>query len=131
MRTAPGHPSLARILREYIRAEGLKPGDRLFPGEKGGLLSGSVIRRAWRTARQEELTPHEVDSPLGKRVYDLRNTRLTKWLNAGVPPAQVAEWAGTSVPVLLAIYARCVVGQLADLKRRIEGAGDLPELPKS
>ncbi|MEU7716930.1 hypothetical protein [Streptomyces tibetensis] len=32
---------------------------------------------------------------------DNRNTRLTKWLNDGIPPAQVAEWAGNSVAVLL------------------------------
>jgi hypothetical protein len=32
--------------------------------------------------------------PLGGRVYDLRHACLTTWLNNGVPPAQVAEWAG-------------------------------------
>ncbi|RZE65248.1 integrase [Streptomyces albidoflavus] len=42
---------------------------------------------------------------------------------------QVAEWAGNSAPVLLAAYARCVDGQLPDLKKRLEAAGDLPELP--
>lgn len=77
------------------------------------------------------LTPEEVASPLGKRVYDLRHTCLTNWLNDGVPPAQVADWAGNSVPVLLAVYARCVSGQLADLKRRIENGGDLPEVPEA
>ncbi|MDX3753681.1 integrase [Streptomyces sp. AK08-02] len=51
------------------------------------------------------------------------------WLNDGIPPAQVADWAGNSVPVLPATYARCVEGQLPDLKRRLEAAGDLPELP--
>ncbi len=66
---------------------------------------------------------------IGKRVYDNRHTRLTKWLNDGIPPAQVAEWAGNSVPVLLATYARCVEGQLPDLKKRLEAAGDLPERP--
>ncbi|MFJ9854720.1 hypothetical protein [Streptomyces sp. NPDC101150] len=47
----------------------------------------------------------------------------------GVPPAQVAEWAGNSVLVLLATYARCISGQLSDLKRRIEAGGDLAEVP--
>ncbi|MGW0130120.1 hypothetical protein [Streptomyces sp. NPDC003299] len=61
--------------------------------------------------------------------YDNRNTRLTKWLNDGIPPAQVAEWAGNSVAVLLATYARCVDGQLPDLKRWLEAARDLPEPP--
>ncbi len=73
--------------------------------------------------------PHVFESPTGRRAYDNRHTRLTKWLNDGIPPAQVAEWAGNSVPVLLATYARCVEGQLPDLKRRLEAAGDLPELP--
>ncbi|MFJ8943315.1 tyrosine-type recombinase/integrase [Streptomyces sp. NPDC102395] len=126
-RTVPGHPALTRILRQHIEDEQLKPGDLLFQGETGGILAGSVIRRAWRSARKAVLPPHVFDSPTGRRVYDNRHTRLTKWLNDGIPPAQVAEWAGNSVPVLLAAYARCVEGQLPDLKRRLEAAGDLPE----
>ncbi len=97
--------------------------------EKGGILAGSVIRRAWRSARKAVLPQHVFEVPTGRRVYDNRHTRLTKWLNDGIPPAQVAEWAGNSVPVLLAPYARCVEGQLPDLKRRLEAAGDLPEPP--
>ncbi|MFD9478721.1 MULTISPECIES: tyrosine-type recombinase/integrase [Streptomyces] len=128
MRTVPCRPALTKILREHVEREELKPGDLLFPGEKGEMLAGSVIRRAWRSARQETLTPEEIASPLGKRVYDLRHTCLTNWLNDGVPPAQVAEWAGNSVPVLLAVYARCIVGHLGDLKKRIEAGGDLPEV---
>lgn len=73
------------------------------------------------------LPPRVFEPPAGRRVYDNRHTRLTKWLNDGVPSAQVAEWAGNSVTVLLATYARCVDGQLPDLKRRLEAAGDLPE----
>ncbi|MFJ8779752.1 tyrosine-type recombinase/integrase [Streptomyces sp. NPDC102476] len=128
-RTVPGYPDLTRILRQHIEDEELKPGDLLFQGENGGILAGSVIRRAWRSARRAVLAPHVFESPTGKRVYDNRHTRLTKWLNDGIPPAQVAEWAGNSVPVLLATYARCVDGQLPDLKKRLEAAGDLPELP--
>ncbi|MFD9079241.1 tyrosine-type recombinase/integrase [Streptomyces erythrochromogenes] len=126
-RTVPCRPALTRILRAHIEREGLKPGDLLMQGEKGGDLAGSVIRRAWRRARTEVLTPYEHGSPLGRRVYDLRHTCLTNWLNAGVPAATVAEWAGNSVPVLLATYARCIDGQLDDLKHRIEGAGELPD----
>ncbi|MBA2950329.1 tyrosine-type recombinase/integrase [Streptomyces himalayensis] len=130
-RVVPGHPSLTKILREHIKTKNLKPGDLLFQGERGEMLAGSVIRRAWRSARKEVLTPEEFATPLGKRVYDLRHTCLTRWLNDGIPAAQVAEWAGNSVPVLLAIYARCVSGQLRDLKRRMEAGGDLPELPET
>ncbi|MFI1183355.1 site-specific integrase [Streptomyces sp. NPDC020799] len=127
-RVVPGPPELTRIYREHIREEGLKPGDRMFQGEKGGILSGSVARRAWGAARREELTDREYESPMGKRIYDIRHTRLTKWLNDGIPPAQVAYWAGNSVAVLLSFYAGCIEGQLPDLKRRMEAQGDLPEV---
>ncbi|MFF8189598.1 hypothetical protein ACF05L_01635 [Streptomyces bobili] len=127
-RTVPGHPALTRILRQHIEDEPLKPGDLLFQGETGGILAGSVIRRARHSVRKAVLLPHVFESPTGRRVYGNRHTRLTKWLNDGIPPPQVAEWAGNSVLVLLATCARCVEGQLPDLKRRLEAAGDLPEL---
>lgn len=44
------------------------------------------------------------------------------WLGAGVPPTQVAEWAGHSVAVLLQIYAKCLAGQEDAARRRIEAA---------
>lgn len=47
-------------------------------------------------------------------MYDNRHRRLTKW-------------AGNSVAVLLATYARCVDRQLPDLKRRLEAVGNLPD----
>lgn len=56
-RSAPGHPALTRILRQHIEDEQLKPGDLLFRGETGGPLAGSVIRRAWRSARKAVLPP--------------------------------------------------------------------------
>jgi integrase len=127
-RNVPCHPALTAILREHIKEKGLEPGDLLFQGLYGGKLAGPVFRRAWDKARKAVLTEYEYASPLGRRVYDLRHTCLTTWLNNGVPPAQVAEWAGNSVPVLLAIYARCITGQLKDLQKRLEGAQDLSGL---
>lgn len=129
-RPVPGPPPLTKILRDHIRGENLKPGDRMFQGEKGGILAGSVARRAWGSARKAELTEREYQSLMGKRIYDIRHTRLTKWLNDGMPPAQVAYWAGNSVAVLLAFYAGCIDAQIPDLKRRMEAQGDLPELPE-
>ncbi|MFE0255726.1 tyrosine-type recombinase/integrase [Streptomyces sp. NPDC059010] len=128
-RPVPAHPALVAVLRDLIKTDGLQPGDLFFPGEKGGLLAGSVFRRAWNKARKAVLPEHEYESPVGKRVYDLRHTCLTTWLNHGIPPAQVAEWAGNGVPVLLATYARCITGQLAELQQRIEGPQRLPAGP--
>ncbi|WP_051823469.1 hypothetical protein [Streptomyces sp. NRRL S-1448] len=89
------------------------------------------MRRAWRNARKAEFTPHEFESPAGRNIYDTRRTRLTEWLNYGIPPAQVASWAGNSVPVLLAVYAGVISGQLPDLKRRMEAGVALPEMPEA
>ncbi len=73
-------------------------------------------------ARCAALTPAEYASPLARRVYDLRHACVSTWLNGGVQPAQVAEWAGHSVAVLLRVYARCIDDQDQIAKRRIEDA---------
>ncbi|MDH6117122.1 integrase [Kitasatospora sp. GAS204A] len=120
VRPVPCSPLLGGILLQHIEDEKLKTGDLLFQGEGGGVLAGSVCRRAWHRARDQLLTAEEAASPMAKRVYDLRHTRLTEWLNAGIPPAEVAAWAGNSVEVLLRSYALCIDGQLAEYRRRIE-----------
>lgn len=76
-RLVPIHPSLVALLGDMIKEYGLKPSSLLFPGEKGGMLAGSVFRRVRAKAREEILSDHEFKSPTGKRVYDLRRTCLT------------------------------------------------------
>jgi integrase len=133
-RSTPAHPNLVKVLRAYLANPGtegnprtpLKPGVRLFSGEFGEPLSAVVLRRALDAARKAVLSEVEYASPLGRRIYDFRHTCLTEWLNSGVPAAKVAAWAGNSVPVLLSIYVNCIVGDEADLKRRIET--QLPDL---
>jgi hypothetical protein len=49
-----------------------------------------------------------------RRPYDLRHSGITWRLNSGVPPTEIAAWAGHSVEMLLRVYARCVAG-LEDL----------------
>jgi hypothetical protein len=39
-----------------------------------------------------------------------------------VPPTTVAEWAGHSVEVLLRIYAKCLDGGDALVRRRVQAA---------
>jgi hypothetical protein len=60
--------------------------------------------------------------PPGRPRRRAAQRRLSTWLNGGVYPTQVAEWAGHSVDVLLRIYAKCVVGQDELAKRRISEA---------
>ena len=54
--------------------------------------------------------------------YDLRHAFVSTMLNAGISPAQVAEWAGQSPEVMWRIYAGCLDGGQEQLRRRIEAA---------
>jgi hypothetical protein len=47
---------------------------------------------------------------------------VSTWLNGGVPPTTVAEWAGHSVEVLLRIYAKGLDGGDALVRRRVQAA---------
>ena len=121
-RRVPTPPPLTRLLRAHLRDFPGGPGGRIFSGVQGGELASITYRRAWAKARLDTLTTAEAASPLAGRVYDLRHACVSTWLNGGIPPAQVAEWAGHSVAVLLKIYAKCLDGQDAIAKRRIEEA---------
>ncbi|WP_329244621.1 hypothetical protein OG417_48135 [Actinoallomurus sp. NBC_01490] len=94
----------------------------MFAGIRGGELATITYRRAWDNARKGALSPAEYASPLARRVYDLRHACVSTWLSGGVPPAQVADWAGHSVSALLKVYAKCIEGQDETAKRRIEAA---------
>lgn len=117
----PVHPELTRLLRHHLGQFGVAPGGRLFGGVRGGELPTITYRRAWIKARQAAVTTAEQASPLARRPYDLRHACLSTWLNGGVYPTQVAEWAGHGV-VLLRIYAKCIVGQDELAKRRMSEA---------
>jgi integrase len=134
-RHVPVPPPLTRILRRHLDQFGTGRDGRIFSGIRGGELASITYRRAWDKARHSVLTSAEHRStcnapscsivrasPLARRVYDLRHACVSTWLNGGVPPAQVAEWAGHSVAVLLRVYAKCIDGQDQIAKRRIEDA---------
>ncbi|MGE3413993.1 MAG: tyrosine-type recombinase/integrase [Dehalococcoidia bacterium] len=121
-RVVPSPPALTALLHEHLREFGNGADGLLFGGVRGGQLAESTYCRVWRKARTAALTPAEATSPLARRPYDLRHAAVSTWLNAGVPPTQVAEWAGHSVAVLLHIYAKCIVGQEDAARRRIDTA---------
>ena len=102
---------LTQLLHEHLAEYGTTQDGRLFRGVYRGELSESVYERLLKRARAEVFTKAEAASPLARRPYDLRHAALSTWLNAGIDPAQVAQWAGNSVRVLLSTYAKCVAGR--------------------
>ena len=111
VRAVPCAPPLTQLLHQHLTEFGTAADGRLIRGARGGDLSESTYGRIWHKARERALTPDEVASPLARRPYDLRHAAVSTWLNGGVPPTQVAEWAGHSVAVLLRVYAKCIAGQ--------------------
>ncbi|GAB3062531.1 tyrosine-type recombinase/integrase [Intrasporangium mesophilum] len=132
-RTAPAPPELVQSLRRHLAAYPPGLDGRIFVTRTGRAgvpvappfaspQSMGIVYRIWSLARREVFSDTEYASPLAKRPYDLRHAAVSLWLNAGVPPTQVAEWAGHSVNVLLRVYASCVVGQDEASRARVEGA---------
>ncbi|MEY9935248.1 integrase [Catenulispora sp. GP43] len=121
-RTVPVHPELVAHLRTHIEKFGTAPDGRLFVRANGEDIRYSSFASIWARARKDVLSPAQVDSPMGKRPYDLRHAAVSTWLNAGVSAPQVAEWAGHSVEMLLSTYAKCVDGQQGQDRKRIEEA---------
>ncbi len=119
-RIVPTHPELTRLLRQHLANFVTEPDGRLFGGVRGGELPTITYRRAWiKSAPDGSERRRSRPRRSRRRPYDLRHACLSTWLNGGVYPTQVAEWAGHSVDVLLRIYAKCVVGQDELAKRRI------------
>jgi integrase len=129
-RSVPCPPPLTAMFHEHLRRFGTDANGYLFRGVRDtGQLSESTYSRAWRAARQEALTEEEYASPLARRAYHLRHAGVSTWLNGGVAPTQVAEWAGHSVAVLLQIYAKCIAGQEDLARQRIADALGLGQGP--
>ena len=111
VRRVPAPPQLTNILRDHLKKFGAGDDSRLFVGERGGQLATITYVRVWDRVRATVLTRAQYLSPLARRPYDLRHAAVSTWLNGGVAPTQVAEWAGHSVAVLLEVYAKCLDGQ--------------------
>ncbi|MEV0423652.1 tyrosine-type recombinase/integrase [Streptosporangium canum] len=124
-REIPIPPRLVQILREHIERHGVASDGRLFRTSGGRPFSASAYSGVWRIARELALTPEQVASPLAARPYDLRHAAVSLWLNAGVPPTEVAQRAGHGVDVLLRGYAKCIEGQRPRANRQISDALDV------
>lgn len=101
----------------------------MFGNERGGLVRSSSYWRVWEESREYALPPERIDSPLAGRPYDLRHACITRWLNAGVPIAEVARRAGNSPEDIHRRYHGCLDGreEAANVKiaRKLEEDGGL------
>lgn len=109
-RPVPIPPVLVAILRAHLAGFGTAKDGRVFGNERGDVVGTSTYWRVWEEARPYALPPDRVDSPLAGRPYDLRHACITRWLNAGVPIAEVARRVGNSPEVIHRRYHGCIDG---------------------
>lgn len=128
-RFLPCPPELTEILLWHLDTYGTDADGRLFRGESGeGEVPLITWQRVWTAARKATFTEEVAATPLARRPYDLRHAAVSTWLNGGVPPTTVAEWAGHSLEVLLQVYATCLDGQDQLVQQQVERAlGRSPE----
>ncbi|GHH80962.1 hypothetical protein GCM10018793_37340 [Streptomyces sulfonofaciens] len=121
-RPVPIPPVLVAILRAHLKEFGTAKEGRMFGNERGGVVGSSTYWRVWEEAPEYALTPDRVESPLAGRPYDLRQACITRWLNAGVPIAEVARRAGTFPEVIDRHYAGCLDNSEEENNKKIEKA---------
>ena len=132
-RRVPAPRPLVSALRGHLDEFGTGAEGRLFVTRTGKLgrpvaqpfvrpIGSSSTARVLHLARAEVFSEAQQATPLAQRPYDLRHACVSTWLSAGVPPTQVAAWAGHSVAVLLRVYAHAVDGQAQAARQRIEEA---------
>ncbi|MFD4546300.1 tyrosine-type recombinase/integrase [Streptomyces sp. NPDC058466] len=109
-RPVPIPPVLVAILRAHLKDFGTAKEGRVFGNERGGVVGSSTYWRVWEESRLYALDPDRADSPLAGRPYDLRHACITRWLNAGVPIAEVARRVGNSPEVIHRRYHGCIDG---------------------
>ncbi|MGH3274325.1 MAG: tyrosine-type recombinase/integrase [Streptosporangiaceae bacterium] len=110
VRQVPIPPELVAQLRGHIARYGTGAGGRVFRSVTGKPIQPSTWFRVWCKARDLALTPAQRRTALLERPYDARHSGVTWRLSAGVPPPEIAAWAGHSVEVLMRIYAGCMTG---------------------
>ena len=118
------------MLRNHLKEYGTGPGGRVFSLPRGRIVTDRAYLAVFHKARAAAFTEAEAASLVARRPYDLRHAAVSTWLNASGNPAQVAEWAGHSVDVLLRTYAKCIAGQQEEAKRRILEATQPTEAPQ-
>jgi integrase len=122
-RTAPCPPELTALIHAHLDEFGTTSDGRLFVGDRNHQeLPKLTVVRVWSRAREAAFTPEVLASPLARRPYDLRHAAVSTWLNGGVPPTDVAEWAGQSVEVLFRIYAKCLDRGVERNRQRVQTA---------
>ena len=90
IRDVPLTPAVAEALRVLLRERGPRPGDPLFPSERGNPQEPTVALRVWL---KPALRRAGLDEP-GLGFHALRHTAASFWLKGGLDIVEVQRLLG-------------------------------------
>jgi integrase len=96
-------------LREILESQQGKDNEKVFPSEKGSVITlHNFARRQW--------APLLKTLPVRYRgCYHCRHTFITLCLEANIPISQVANWVGNSPEIILKHYAGLTRSEVPEL----------------
>jgi hypothetical protein len=119
-RDVPLPPMLVRLLRSHVERFALGGDDLVVCDEDGKELDTTTIDEIWQEVRAGVFTdPDEADRFLSLDIGELRHTRATLLLAAGMPQLIVATWLGHSILVLNSMYAGIIATRSAGFGEEI------------
>jgi integrase len=111
----PLDPPLLARLKAVHAARRPAPGDLVMPSADGGGVV-TDFRDQWSPLvrlANAALAPGD-RIPAERSIHCLRHSRITHWLQAGVPPQAVAQLVGTSLAMLQRHYAHLMARSLTE-----------------
>jgi integrase/recombinase XerD len=104
MRCTPLRPDVAKVLREWMRQQGGKPEDPVFPSSNGGRLSADGLQQL--VARHIATARKRCPSLASKTVtpHTLRHGAAMAMLRRGVDLSVIALWLGHESSETTQIY---------------------------
>lgn len=86
---------------EWLNAQRREPDDLMFPAPRGGLLCDKRLNKVWKRALEAAGVEY-------RRSYTIRHTVISKALEKGYTPTQIAEQTGHHPRVLMDVYAHTI-----------------------
>lgn len=120
-RPVPLPPRGVELIKRHLAQ--CPPGSdgRLFTRPCGKKPTHGVLGQIWQRARDYALTPSQRSGLLLYRPYSLRHSGISARLYSGVPPVQVAAWAGHTVSEQQETYAKVIQGYEGRWKDQMDG----------
>jgi integrase/recombinase XerD len=103
-RTTPLTVATTTMLQSYLRERATRPGQALFPGPKGNVLSADAVQQRLTLHVRRAAASNPALASKHVTVHTLRHTAAMRFLEAGVDTSVIALWLGHESITTTSIY---------------------------